>query len=143
MNVLITWTVGAWMAANPAAGAGSMTFSIWGIAPKGGQVGCALFFGREGYPMEADRAVQRTFSPIEDDEATCRFEGLAPGDYALSVMHDEDGDGEIDKNFFGIPTEGWATSNDAPPRAFGPPKWEDAKIDFDGGAFEQRIRMRY
>lgn len=122
---------------------GTMTFQIHSIEPKGGEVGCALFRGRDGYPMEPDKAVKRTFSEISDGHAECRFEGLTAGEYALSVMHDEDGDGELDKNLFGAPAEGWGTSNDAPARTFGPPKWEDAKITFDGGTFEQRVRMRY
>lgn len=140
MIALITLTLGLSVGTPDT---GTMTFRIHSIEPKGGQVGCALFRGEDGYPMEPDKAMKRTFSEIDDGEAVCRFEGLKAGDYALSVMHDEDGDGELDKNFFGTPTEGWGTSNDAPARTFGPPKWEDAKITFDGGTFEQRIQMRY
>jgi len=122
---------------------GVMEFTIHSIAPKGGQVGCALFKGKDGYPMKTEQAYERQYAKIEDGRATCRFEGLPAASYALSVMHDEDGDGELDKNFLGAPAEGWGTSNDAPPRTFGPPSWDDAKIDFDGTTFSQRIRIRY
>jgi len=122
---------------------GTLRFEIHSIAPKGGQVGCALFDGEDGYPMSVDKAIERVYAKIEDGQAGCVFEGIEPGEYAVSVMHDEDGDGELDKNMFGVPSEGWGTSNDAPARAFGPPKWDDAKIAFDGTTFVQSVKMRY
>ena len=56
-----------------------------------------------------------------------RFEGLAPGDYAVKVFHDEDGDGEMDKNFMGLPKEGFAFSNRAKVR-FGPPSFGAMRV---------------
>lgn len=140
---LATLVASGLVAAPSGAADGTMTFTIHSIQPKGGQVGCALFKGKDGYPMEPDKALKRVYAKIENNQATCVFEGLSAGQYALSVMHDEDGDGELDKNFFGAPAEGWGTSNDAPPRTLGPPTWDKAKIEFDGTTFEQRIRMRY
>jgi uncharacterized protein (DUF2141 family) len=42
---------------------------------------------------------------------TATFSDLTPGTYAVSVLHDENGNGKMDINVFGIPTEGWAVSN--------------------------------
>ena len=53
------------------------------------------------------------------------FEGLPEGDYAISGFHDEDGDGELKKNFLGIPQEPIGLSRDARGR-FGPPEFSDA-----------------
>lgn len=135
-----------WLAASLALGAsaeGTMTFEIDRLRSDRGQVGCALFKGSEGFPMESDKAFRRQYAPISDGRARCVFERLPPGDYALSVMHDEDGDGEIDRGLFGPPTEGWATSNNAAPRAFGPPSWDRARFRFDGRELSQTLKIRY
>lgn len=39
-----------------------------------------------------------------------RIEGLAPGEYAIRVFHDEDGDGDLGTNFVGIPNEPYGFS---------------------------------
>jgi uncharacterized protein (DUF2141 family) len=122
---------------------GTMTFDIAGIARPQGQIGCALFRGEEGFPMQAEKAYRQQFAKIEGRTARCVFEKLPPGVYALSVMHDENMDGKLERSFFGAPKEGWATSNDAPPRTMGPPRWEDAKVQFDGTTFRQTVTIRY
>lgn len=74
--------------------------------------------------------------------AVCSFEGVAPGDYAISVFHDENANGGLDRNFRGIPNEGVDASNDAPGR-FGPPKFADARFVYAGGQKEITIHLRY
>jgi uncharacterized protein (DUF2141 family) len=39
------------------------------------------------------------------------FKNLPPGKYALGVFHDENGNGKLDMNFFGIPKEAYGFSN--------------------------------
>ena len=43
----------------------------------------------------------------------CRFFRAPKGLYAIAALHDEDGDGEMDKNFIGLPVEGYACSRNA------------------------------
>ena len=55
------------------------------------------------------------------------FSNLVPGRYALIVIHDENANGRLDKNFFGVPTEPYGFSNHA--QGFlGPPSFDDAAI---------------
>jgi uncharacterized protein (DUF2141 family) len=56
---------------------------------------------------------------------------LAPGSYALAVIHDANGNGEIDLNVFGIPTEAWGFSNDAKGN-LGPPSFDAAAVTVGG-----------
>jgi uncharacterized protein (DUF2141 family) len=59
------------------------------------------------------------------------FQNLDPGRYAVIVLHDQDGNGRLDKNFWGVPTEAYGFSNDA--QGFlGPPGFKEAAIHFDG-----------
>jgi uncharacterized protein (DUF2141 family) len=59
------------------------------------------------------------------------FHDLPPGTYAVSTFHDENGNGKLDRNLFGVPTEGYAFSNDAQGVA-GPPKFAQASFNLDG-----------
>jgi uncharacterized protein (DUF2141 family) len=45
--------------------------------------------------------------------ARLSFPGLAPGRYALRVFADENGNGKLDTNLMGLPTERYGFSNDA------------------------------
>jgi uncharacterized protein (DUF2141 family) len=56
---------------------------------------------------------------------------LQPGRYALILFHDENGNGRLDKNFWGVPTEPYGFSNNA--QGFlGPPRFDDAAMTLDG-----------
>ena len=79
-----------------------------------------------------------SISPIEG-EATIQFE-LPPGRYAVSVLHDEDSDGELDTGLFGIPKEGFGASTRV--RRLGPPRWEDCAFELTEDA-TLPIRMTY
>lgn len=78
---------------------------------------------------------------IENKTATCTFENLVDGVYAISAFHDEDDDGKLNMFLGFYPTEDTATSNNAPAK-FGPPVWEDAKFEVKGGkVISQKISM--
>ena len=60
---------------------------------------------------------------------TIRFvlRDLPSGRYAVAAFHDENGNGELDTNLVGIPSEGMGFAND-PPSEFGPPDFESAAL---------------
>ncbi|WP_417456302.1 DUF2141 domain-containing protein [Kordiimonas sp.] len=59
------------------------------------------------------------------DGVSYTFHDLPEGDYAISVFHDQDGDGKLKKNFMGIPREPIGMSRDAK-GSYGPPQYSDA-----------------
>lgn len=61
-------------------------------------------------------------------EAVAVFKNVAPGTYAISVMHDANDNKELDSNFMGIPKEGFGFSNDAM-GMFGPPDFKKASFE--------------
>ncbi len=65
---------------------------------------------------------------------------LAPGDYAVSIFYDKNGNGELDTNFIGIPKEPVALSNNAKP-SFGPPKYGDALFTLTEAGLTQQIAI--
>jgi len=63
------------------------------------------------------------------------------GNYALSVIHDENGNGRLDTTL-GIPKEGFGFSRN-PPIGFGPPSFERVRFHAEAGASRQVVRLRY
>ena len=67
---------------------------------------------------------------------------LPAGRYAVQAFLDENGNGEVDRGWFGIPKEGVGFSNDAKIR-LSPPKFAEAVFAFDGSARTIRLNLRY
>lgn len=70
--------------------------------------------------------------PARSGRLTLSFGDLGPGEYAIMLYHDENGNGELDKNAFGLPQEGYGFSN-AAKASFGPPKFQDMKVVVEAG----------
>jgi len=70
-----------------------------------------------------------------------RLTGLAPGAWALAVIHDENGNGRLDR-LLGIPREGFGFSRN-PGLRMGPPRYEEVRFDFSGAPMRQPVRLRY
>ena len=67
---------------------------------------------------------------------------LATGMWAVAVMHDQDGNGEMATDWMGRPSEGWGVSNDAR-GSFGPPSFADAAFEVTPGENRITIRVNY
>ena len=60
------------------------------------------------------------------------FQNLPAGVYAVSCFHDLNGNGKLDTNLLGIPTEPYGFSNNARPK-FRAPHWDEAKFYLKNG----------
>jgi len=65
---------------------------------------------------------------------------LPAGTYAISCFHDVNGNGKMDKNFLGVPTDPYGFSNNARP-SFRAPNWEEAKFYWQPGAEMVNINL--
>jgi uncharacterized protein (DUF2141 family) len=59
-----------------------------------------------GAQVDVMKKVAANTAPI-----TIVFDNLAPGTYAVGAFHDENNNNQLDRNFLGLPTEGYALSN--------------------------------
>lgn len=96
----------------------------------------------DAYPTKRDRALKRLDVAPSGGTARAAFDGLECREYAVAVVHDEDGNGKLDTNFIGIPREGLGASRDAR-RTFGPPRFEDAKVRLTRGRTRLPIAIVY
>ena len=76
--------------------------------------------------------VARAIVEVTSNPQTTVIEDLPPGEYAVMLIHDENGNGEMERNMMGIPREPMAFSNGARIR-FGPPSFEAMKFDVVAG----------
>lgn len=77
---------------------------------------------------------------VDGQTVSQTIKGLKPGRYAIKVFHDVDGDGRMNTNAFGLPTEPYAASNNAP-ATMGPPAWADAVFEVGAEGAVQTITI--
>lgn len=70
-----------------------------------------------------------------------RFTGFAPGDYAITLFHDENANQKLD-TMLGIPREGFGFSRN-PVVRFGAPRYKDVNIGIGAGFTRLRLRLQY
>ncbi|MDR0543278.1 MAG: DUF2141 domain-containing protein [Dysgonamonadaceae bacterium] len=64
---------------------------------------------------------------VKAETVTVVFEDIPDGEYAVSLFHDENGNGKLDTGLFGIPVEKYGFSNNAKGQ-YGPPSYEDCRF---------------
>jgi uncharacterized protein (DUF2141 family) len=74
-------------------------------------------------------------------DTTVHFDSVAPGSYAISMIHDENGNGKMDMRVF-LPKEGFGFSRN-PAITFGPPKFGAASFKVTAGANSQSVKIKY
>ncbi|MBT8467782.1 MAG: DUF2141 domain-containing protein [Deltaproteobacteria bacterium] len=119
-----------------------LTVDISNIQNDKGQIGCSLYSKDDGFPSKPEKADAMMFVKSKAGKATCVFKGLKAGKYAVSVMHDEDKDGELKTSMVGRPKEWWGVSNNVPPERFGPPKYEAALFSYTGTPKTIKVKLR-
>lgn len=67
--------------------------------------------------------------------------GLEPGNYAISLVHDENANGRLDKAIL-IPREGFGFSRN-PKITFGPPKFSAVEVSVGQGEVKIPVKMKY
>ena len=125
-----------------AAGSCTLIVHVSGVRNQKGVVGATLFTSPDGWPENNDNAYVHGPFPISGSTATVTFEHLPPGRYAVAVLHDENRNKKLDRNFLGIPKEGFGFANN-PHVGLSAPKWEQAAIDVGCPVTEISVHMIY
>jgi len=104
-RVFVTWTACAALATG-----GDFSVEVRNLRNDQGMVRALLFAKEEGFPDQQASAVARAEVKAAKGTLTLVFKNVRPGRHAVSVLHDENGDGKAGVNFIGIPTEGVGVS---------------------------------
>ena len=73
-------------------------------------------------------------------EMSFLFENIPPGEWAVMVWRDPESDGVMRRGMFGVPQEPTAISR-APRAVFGPPRFDDAKLEIGAEPVSVRISI--
>jgi uncharacterized protein (DUF2141 family) len=117
----------ALLATPHAASAADLTVTVEGIRNDHGRVYVTLFNSASTW-LDGDHSVQDQSIPAHSGPVSVTFHNVAPGRYAAVTFHDENGNTVMDYDVIGLPTEGFAFSNQARPFLSAP--------SFDRCAFE-------
>jgi len=109
---------------------GTIAVELSEIETREGQIGIGLFNKPAGFP-EVRQAFKSVFLSISRKTMQYTFYDVPDGFYAIAVFHDSNTNGKLDKNFLGMPTEGYGFSKNVT-GAFGPPSFDDARIKLEG-----------
>jgi uncharacterized protein (DUF2141 family) len=116
----------AGLTAAAAADAHELRVEVLNARPQG-LVNAALY--TEAGWLKPDQVLRGLREPVGAEGKTVLvYRDVPAGAYAVSLFQDENGNGRLDRNPAGIPTERYGFSRDALGR-MGPPAFADARVD--------------
>lgn len=125
-------------------GTANLTVRVTGARNAKGKIRVALFRDSKGFPNDASQAVHTQAADIDPQALSAQvvFADLPAGVYAVSVFHDENMNEKLDKNFMGVPKEGYGASNN-PKKKMGPPNFDETKFQLSVADFSVDIKLMY
>ncbi|HEX2953753.1 MAG TPA: DUF2141 domain-containing protein [Bacillota bacterium] len=119
---------------------GKITVKLSGLRNDSGTAYVVLFKSGEGFPMPSEKntfaILSAPITPSLEGEAV--FENVPYGEYAISVIHDENNDQQLNFNDQGVPLEGVGLSNNGDAADY-----EKAKFKLDSEELDVSIQMQY
>lgn len=126
--------------AAPAVQAADIQLTVHGISHAGGTLSALLVDSAEAWEGKAKPVDGRRVDVSSTEALQLVFADLTPGHYALRLMHDENGNGKLDSNLVGMPTEGYGFSNN--PRVMRPARFDEAKFEVGADGTAVTIVLR-
>jgi uncharacterized protein (DUF2141 family) len=113
-----------------AAGAADLTVTVSGIRNASGSVSAGIYNSATSFPQASEALV---LVRIKAAQGSIGFtvHDLPPGRYAVVAYHDENGNGRLDFDPTGVPTEGYGVSNNAR-NPLAPPEFAKAAFELRG-----------
>ena len=119
---------------------GKLIVDISGFPSSDGFAMVALHNSEESYKGGEDSAIAKTKTMVVGQKAQVVFTNLPYGWYGVSLYHDENSNGEMDKNAMGIPREAYGFSNNAK-GFFGKPSYKKIRFQLDSAEKQIAIKL--
>ncbi|WP_343068972.1 DUF2141 domain-containing protein [Azospirillum tabaci] len=119
--------------------AAALTVTVQGVRNGEGEIVLAVC-EETAYP--AGRCAFRITAPAAEGSVRVTAPDVPPGTYALRAYHDENGNGQLDRNILGVPREGFGFGNDAPV-LLSPPSFRDAAVTVGEDGVATALTLRY
>lgn len=102
----------------------NLELTVNGVKEIKGDMSVALYDSGTHFPSNTNYVFAQKI-PIVDSVFKFTFTKIPAGNYAIAIYQDLDRNGELNKNWMGVPKEPYGFSNDVRKR-MGPPDFEDA-----------------
>lgn len=116
-----------------------LTLIIKNLASATAPVIVGLYNSKKNFLKVEGRLKEYTFTPT-GTTLTAEITDLSYGEFAMAIYQDENSNGKIDKNMIGVPTEGYAFSNNYKPRVKAP-SFSDCKFVYDSSTNTVTMNM--
>ena len=142
--ILVVLLLGASTRLMSQPGTATLTIRVIGVRNNKGRIALALFQSEAGFPGDSSKAMRLQQAEIDAQTRSAQFilQGIPYGVYAVSVFHDENMNGKLDKNFVGAPKEGYGASNN-PRKRMGPPPFSEASFSLNQPEQSIEIKLIY
>lgn len=120
----------------------ALTVEIPNLRGAKGEILAALFRSPEGFPRQLNQSFQRIVGQINTTASAVTFESVPPGNYAIVIIHDENRNGKLDTNLFGLPKEGYGFSRNVKRRLV-PPAYDAARFTVGNTPLTLSISFNY
>lgn len=120
---------------------GSLDLVVDNIKQEGGTIWVGIYESEEDF-LDREKA-RLIYQKVKmTGSSTIRIDNLRTGRaYAIGIFHDENDNGELDKNFLGLPAEPWAFSQ--PLRSpFRLPRFEEMTFVYSPSRATRRLKLR-
>ena len=100
---------------------------LTGLRNADGVVWVSAWRNEAGFPMQHPKAAAQWTFPASGSDMVVAVD-VSPGDWAFTVIHDENTDGSLNTNWLGMPAEGVGASVGRSSFRLGPPRFSDAVV---------------
>jgi len=107
----------------------NLDIEIKGLKNTNGQLMISLSKGKEGFPHN-NYYKQLYFTDFTSPDFNLTIKDIPNGNYAVSLLHDEDSNGKMTRNLIRIPKEGFAFSRNYKV-VLRAPKYKEANFEID------------
>ncbi len=115
---------------------------IHGIRNDQGMVKAVLYGPNPQDFLVRGKKADKEREPAEEGSMTLCVAARKKGQYAVAVYHDENDNHKLDRNWIGLPTEGFGFSND-PTLFLAPPSFEESAFKINGDLTHVEVEMKY
>jgi len=117
----------------------TLLVTILDIKNKNGDILIGLYDSTSNFPR---KVATGKVVKVTGKEMQITFADIKRGNYAVSVLHDENQNKDLDTNMLGIPKEGYGFSNNVT-GVIGPPSFRKARFHVPARGSSITINMKY
>ena len=119
----------------------TINVAVSGIKDNTGSIRCGLFNSAASFPKD-DQRFQGVEAPIANGQATCTFNNVPPGAYAVAYFKAAPGQTKMKTGMFGMPQDPYGFSRNAT-IGMGPPSFNSAAYSYAGGNTTWPVTITY